>query len=139
MDSVWWPASKETLAEQQYHFVIHNSNKDCFIIDSLNRLWSRPWIISLSSRGFHRKHMVFLENKEIDTKIYVDSKLMLSWGFNLTECMDILNISIFKITWAYSLSTNFSNFSCIYILLSSLFLAICPLLTKIQALLVLLL
>lgn len=43
-------------------------------IDSLNTLWSRTWMIIVCSKGFHRKHMVFLENEEIDTKIYVDSK-----------------------------------------------------------------
>lgn len=70
----WDLKSKETLEEQQYHFVNHISNKDCFIIDSLNRLWSRTWMIIVCSKGFHRKHVVFLEKEEIDTKIYVDSK-----------------------------------------------------------------
>lgn len=66
--------------------------------------------------------------------------MVLSWGFILTEeGVEIFNISILKISWAYILSTNFSNSSCISIFQSSLFLAICPLPTKIQALLVLLL
>lgn len=51
-----------------------------------------------------------MEKDETATKTYADSKFSASLRLHLlVECLEILNMSIFKISWVYSLSTNLPN------------------------------